>query len=63
MFTAHRIARFTTYGDKKLKPLADCLKELKLGNQPKRKQSRDEMLAALRAIRETLGPGEKPHPA
>lgn len=52
-FSAWQVARMTYYGDKRLKPLGDWLKELK-PSQPKRRQTPEEMIAALRAIKATL---------
>ncbi len=46
-FTAWQVARMTHYGDKRLKPLADFLKELKGGKQA---QTPDEMIALLKVI-------------
>jgi hypothetical protein len=44
----------TNYSGGKLKPLGEFMKELK-APQARRAQTADEMVAALRVIRETLG--------
>lgn len=56
-FTAWQIARMTTYGEKRLKPFAEWLKDLR-PRTPARQQSVEEMVAALRVIRETMSGGE-----
>lgn len=53
-FAAWQTARMTHYGDKRLKPLRDWLKELRAGKETPR-QSSAELLAAMRAIKETMG--------
>ena len=52
VFTAHIVARLTTYGGKKLQPLAELLRAV----GPKaavRKQDPKSMIAAMRAIAAT----------
>lgn len=52
-FAAHQTARMTYYGGKELKPLRKWLSEIR---QPeRRRQTAEEMVAAMRAIRETAG--------
>jgi hypothetical protein len=53
MFTAWHIARMTTYGDKSLKGLGDWLKTIQ-PPKPVKRQTGAEIIAALRAIKETL---------
>lgn len=50
------MARLTTYGSKRLPDLHTELERLR----PKRKQSTEEMIAAMRAIKETMANGLEP---
>lgn len=49
LFGAWQMARLTTYGGKELKPLRDYLAELR--GKPKRQQTAEEMIAAMRAVK------------
>ena len=63
LFTAYQVAKLTTYGEKKLKPLGKLLGELKRPLRPPRAQTSEEKIAALRAIMATMGASaEKPRP-
>lgn len=59
-FAAWQTARMTHYGDKKLRPLREWLRELRRPEQ--RRQSREQILAAMRAVKATMGArvSEKP---
>lgn len=53
VFTAWQIARLSVFNGGKLKPLSEELKKLRPSEQ--HQQSPEEIIAALRAIRETMG--------
>jgi hypothetical protein len=54
-FAAWQIARLSHFNGGKLKSLAECLREIDApGATPPRRQSREEMIAAMRLIKETM---------
>lgn len=54
LFTAWQTARMSVFHGGKLRGLADELKKLRPG-QPVRKQTNEEIIAAMQAIRATMG--------
>jgi hypothetical protein len=57
LFTAWNTARMSTFHGGKLKSFSDELE--KLHPRPKRQQTNEEIIAAMRAIRETMAPKQE----
>jgi hypothetical protein len=54
LFTAWQVARYGDYEPKKRPSLADDLAKLRRGSKPRRRQTREELIAAMRAIAATV---------